>query len=63
MAVVPEAIGLRDQVAGTPEEVDLVWAYSRIDFWLGKPVTAAEAQEHALELAAGEVWVGSEIAG
>ncbi len=59
--MVTKAIGLDDQPAVAPEEVDLVWADVRVDLWLGKAVAATEAQEDSLELAAGEVVVPLEV--
>jgi hypothetical protein len=61
MAVVAEAVGLDDETAIAPEEVDLVWADANVHLWLGKSVAAAEAQEHALEFAAGEVRIRPEV--
>jgi hypothetical protein len=61
VAVVAEAVGLDDETAIAPEEVDLVWADAGVHLWLGKAVAAEEAQEHALELAAGEVGIRPEV--
>lgn len=65
MTVMTEAVGLDDQPAVPPEEVDLVRANPGIDLWLGKAVAATEAEEEPLELRPGEIglrrsrWSGS----
>jgi hypothetical protein len=51
----PESVGLDDQAAVAPEEVDLIRPDARVDLWLGKAVATAEGEEETLELAAGEV--------
>jgi hypothetical protein len=55
VAVVAEAFGVDDQSAIAPEEVHLVALHTRVHLRLGKAVAAAEGEEDALELAAGEV--------
>jgi hypothetical protein len=61
-AVVAEAVGLGDQATVAPEEVDLVRAHARVCLGLGKAVTAAQGEEHPLELGAGEVVGPLEVA-
>jgi hypothetical protein len=61
VAVVAKPVGLHDQAAVTPEEVDFVWPDASVHLWPGKAVAAAEAQEGPLELAAGEVRLAPEI--
>ena len=61
MTVEAEAIGLDDQAAITPEEVDFIWADTRVDLRLGKAVATTDGEEDALELGAAEVLLVSEI--
>ncbi len=49
------AIHFDRQVLSTPEEVHFVSIQSRIDFWLGKAVTATEAEQPLLQLGAGAI--------
>src|SRR4051812_43085201 len=62
VAVVAEPVGLDDQAAVAPDEVDLVWPGAGIHLGHWKAVAPAERQEESLQLAAGEV-VAFEIAG
>ena len=57
VSVVAETVDLDDQAPVAPEEVDFMWADTGIHVRLGKAVAATEAEEAALELAAGEVRV------
>jgi hypothetical protein len=50
-----EPVGLDDQATVAPEEIHLVWTDTGVHLWLGKAVAPAEADEHALQLAAGEL--------
>jgi hypothetical protein len=59
--VMPEPVGLDDQVAVAPDEVDLVRAQPGIHLWPGKAVAAAEVEKNALQLAAGEVRVALKV--
>jgi hypothetical protein len=61
--VVTKPIRLDDQSAIPPEEVDFVRANPDIYVGPGKPVTAAKAEEASLQLATGDVWVRTKIAG
>ena len=62
--VMTKPIGLDDQAAVTPEEVDLVGAHASVDLRLRKAVAPAEGEKEALELAAGEVrWLAQIGAG
>jgi hypothetical protein len=61
VAVVAIAVGLDDQAAVAPEEVDLVRADECVYFWLGKAVATAEGKEEPLELTAGELVLDLEV--
>ena len=61
VAVVPEAVGLRDQLVVAPKEIDLVCADAGIHLWLGKAVATAEVEEEPLELAACELILALEV--
>ena len=62
VAVVGEAVRLDDQGAVTPEKVDLVGSEPRVDLGLGEAVAAAEGEEAALELAAGQLVGAAQVA-
>jgi hypothetical protein len=62
VTVMPEAVGLDDQAAIAPEEVDLEPIDPGVHLRRWKAVPATEAPKEALQFAAGEVFVRSELA-
>jgi hypothetical protein len=60
-AVMPKAVRLHDQRAVPPQEVDLVASDASIHLGSWEAMAAAQPEKQTLELATGEVWVGTQV--
>jgi hypothetical protein len=63
VSVVSPRVGLDDDVLLAPKKIHFVRSDAHVHLWLGKAVTATEAEEEAFELATAELFLGPKLIG